>query len=69
MKILKIGKSSKFVVECDWNSKTSQNVQFFPWNWWIFRKKINNLEIGKSCKFVSECDWNSKTSQNVRFFS
>ena len=45
----KIGEGSKFAVECDWNSKISQNVQnlgFFKKNTWVIRKK--NLEILKN---------------------
>ena len=63
---LKFAKDSKIVVECDWNITISQNVPFFPKNWWIFLKKMNNLKIGKCSKVVTECDRNSKSSQKVR---
>ena len=63
---LKIAKDSKIVVECDWYITISQNVPFFPKNWWIFWKKMNNLKIGKSRKVVTECDRNSESSQNVQ---
>ena len=62
----KFAKDSKIVVKCDWNITISQNVQFFSQNWWIFWKKLNNIEIGKSCKFVAEYDKNSQSSQNVQ---
>ena len=68
---LKIAKDSKIVVECDWNITISQNVPFFPKNWWIFWKKMNNLKIGKSSKVVTGCDRNSISSQmfKIWFFS
>ena len=66
MKILKIAKDSKIVVECDWNITISQNVPFFPKNWWTFWEKMNNLKIGKSSKVVTEYDRNSKSSQKVQ---
>ena len=68
MKILKIGKSSKFVVECNWSSRTSQKVQFFGY----FRKKMdfwkknfNSLIFAKYRMFFVGCDRNGKKSQNV----
>ena len=66
MNNLKIAKDSKIVVECDWNITISQNVPFFPKNWWVFWKKMNNLKIGKSSKVVTECDRISKSYQNVQ---
>ena len=66
MNNLKIAKDSKIVVECDWNITISQNVPFFPKNWWTFRKKMIILKIGKSSKVVTECDRNSESSQNVQ---
>ena len=50
---------SRFAVECDWNSKISQNVQnlfFFFEKRWVFRKKsLNFFKIAKSGKFAVEC--------------
>ena len=63
---LKIAKYGKDVVECNWNITISQNVPFFPKNWWTFWEKMDNLKIGKSSKIVRECDRNSKSSQNVQ---
>ena len=62
-----IAKDSKFAVECDFSAiiTISQNVHFFPKNWWIFEKK-SNLKIGKSSKFALESDRNSKSFQNVQ---
>ena len=60
---------SKFVVERDWNSKISQNVQnlgFFKKMDGFFEKILNFLKIAKGSKFAVECDWNSKNSQNVQ---
>ena len=40
----KVGKSSNFAVECDWNSKISQNVEIFgvfaKKNKWVFEKNF-----------------------------
>ena len=50
---------SKFVAECDWNSKSSQNVRklgLFWKNRWVFRKKnLKFFKIPKSGKFAVEC--------------
>ena len=71
MNKLKIATDSKNVVECDRNSKSSQNVQNL-----IFLKKIDEsfhkkhefLKIAKYGKDVVECNWNITISQNVPFF-
>ena len=46
MNNLKIGKSSKFAVECDRNSKSFQNVQFFLNKKirWVFPEKTSTFE-------------------------
>ena len=50
---------SKFAVECDWNSKNSQNFQilgFFWKNRWVFAKKTLNFFIIAACgKLFLEC--------------
>ena len=61
-----MAKGSKFAVECDWNSKISQNVQNlgFLANRWVFWKKswFFLLKIAKGSKSDVEGDWNSRTS-------
>ena len=63
---------SKFVIECDWNNKNSQNVQilgfferkmdgFFEKKSWTFSK------IAKGCKFAVECVSNGIISLNCLF--
>ena len=69
MKILKIGKSSKFVVECDRISKTSQNFQklgFFSKKEGFSIEKLIVFKYSECCKFPAECDWSNKVSQNVQ---
>ena len=53
MNILKNGKSSKFFVEGDWNSKNSQNVHHL-----IFWKKLNGVLDEKLDFFkTSKCSY------------
>ena len=58
----------KFAVECDKNTKKSQNVQkltFIGKLDELFQKKQEFFKIAKDSKIVVECDWKSKICQNV----
>ena len=51
-------KYSKFGVECDWNSYTSQNVRnlgFWKKNDGFFWNKVGTFKIGEGGKFAVEC--------------
>ena len=63
-------KGSKFAVECDWNSKISQNVQVL-----IFSKKKTDsfsekktifLKTVELRNFAVECDWINDISQHYQ---
>ena len=63
----KSDKGSKFAIECDWNSKFSQNVQVLVF--WKkpsgFQKKMIFFKIVKNSKFAEKRDWFSDISQHV----
>ena len=64
----KIAKGSKSAVQCDWMSKSSQNLQnlFFPGKiYGLFEKNWLFLKSAKDKKFVVGCNWIRKISQNV----
>ena len=71
-KTLENGTSSKFVVECDWDSKISQNVHhliFWKKNKWSFGEKTLFFHFFKTSKCINysvECNRISKTSQNFQ---
>ena len=72
-KLKKCAKFSKSAVECDKNSKSSQNVPksiFIEKLDDVFQKKHEFFNIAKESKFVVECDFsaNITISQNVHFF-
>ena len=54
------------VVECDWNSKSSRNVQSWKLSFSnkkqmrLSRKLFSFLKIAKGSKFARECDWIGK---------
>ena len=63
----------KFAVECDRNSKNSQNIPkstFVEKLDDVFQKKHEFVNIAKDSKIVVECDFsaNITISQNVHFF-
>ena len=72
-KLKKCAKFSKFAVECDRKSKSSQSVPnsiFTEKLDDVFQKKHEFFKIAKDSKIVIECDFsaNITISQNVRFF-
>ena len=71
MKLIKCAEFRKSAVECERNSKNSQNVPksiFLEKLGDVFRKKHDFFKIAKDSKIVVECDWNITISQNVNFF-
>ena len=73
VKLKKCAKFGKFAVECDRNSKSSQNVLksiFIEKLDDVFQKQHEFFNIAKDSKFVVECDFsaNIRISQNVHFF-
>ena len=73
VKLKKCAKFGKIAVECDRNSKSSQNVLksiFIEKLDDVLQKKHEFFIIAKDSKFVVECDFsaNITISQNVHFF-
>ena len=68
---VEIAKIKDFFGGCNWNSKTSQNVQktvvFFlkKMDGFSRQKNPNFQKIYKGSEFAVECDWISNISQNV----
>ena len=68
-KLRKCAEISNFAVECDRNSKISQNVPksiFIEKLDDVFQKKHEHFNIAKDSKFAVECDRNNKSSRNVQ---
>ena len=68
---LKTDKITRFDVECDWNSKISQNFRklgFLQEKMGFPKKNLNSLKKAKGIKLAVESNWKSKISQNGQTF-
>ena len=67
-----MSKARRIAVECDWNSKSSRNVQSWKVSFFnkkqmrLSRKVLIFLRIAKGRNFALDCDWNSMHFQNVQ---
>ena len=68
---LKTDKIGRFDVECDWNSKISQNFRklgFLLEKMGFPKKTLKFLKMARCIKFARECNCKSKISQNFQTF-
>ena len=67
--LLKTANISQFDVECDWNSKFSQNFQkldFFAEKDGFSEKNIEIVKMARGFNLAVQCNWKSKISQSVQ---